>query len=178
MKNYFKALAAFQQECPSLLKSTKGYGYNYVEINNMIAKINPYLSKHKLGFTQPLVNNPATGNLAIKTVIFHTESGEYSEEVADIPQGVELKGMNAYQSTGAGVTYFRRYCLASTLGLVSDKDTDGDGVEKPKQRISKPKLSASMLNEILKGTRDSAIKAVGSFDLTSEQKETLKNKFK
>lgn len=178
MKNYFKALAAFQQECPPLLKSTEGYGYKYVEINTMIAKINPYLAKHKLGFSQPLISNPTTGDLAIKTIIFHTESGEYSEDIACIPKEVQLKGMNAYQSAGAGVTYFKRYCLASTLGLVSDKDTDGAGVEKPKQRNSKPKLSASMLNEVLKGTRETAIKTVDSFNLTSEQKETLNNKFK
>lgn len=173
MKNYFKALAAFQQECPPLLKSTEGYGYKYVEINTMIAKINPYLAKHKLGFSQPLISNPATGNLAIKTIIFHTESGEFSENIACIPPEVQLKGMNAYQAAGAGATYFKRYCLASTLGLVSDKDTDGAGVG-----TSKPKLSASMLNEVLKGTRETALKTVDSFDLTSKQKETLNNKFK
>ena len=109
MKNYFKALAAFQQECPPLLKSTEGYGYKYVEINTMIAKINPYLAKHKLGFSQPLISHPTTGSLGIKTII---------------------------------------------------------------------KLSASMLNEVLKGTRETALKTVDSFDLTSKQKETLNNKFR
>jgi hypothetical protein len=36
-----------------------------------------------------------------------------------------MRGMNASQSVGASITYFRRYTLSAILGLVTDEDTDG-----------------------------------------------------
>tara|TARA_R100001244_G_scaffold51979_1_gene45193 strand:- start:1044 stop:1421 length:378 start_codon:yes stop_codon:yes gene_type:complete len=35
-----------------------------------------------------------------------------------------MKGMNKFQSAGAGITYFRRYALSSMLGVITDADTD------------------------------------------------------
>jgi len=35
--------------------------------------------------------------------------------------------MNAYQSIGSGITYFRRYSLSCMLGLITDKDIDAKG---------------------------------------------------
>ena len=53
----YKALAAFQQEVPTIHKGTKGYGYSYADLPTILTTINPLLKKHGLGFTQPLVNN-------------------------------------------------------------------------------------------------------------------------
>jgi hypothetical protein len=59
--------------------------------------------------------------------------------MADIPQGVQLKGMNDFQVAGSAITYFRRYALSSALGLVTDKDTDASGEKKEtKQPIKQP----------------------------------------
>ena len=121
MKNLFKALASFQQEVPTIHKGTQGYGYSYANLSTIFDVINPLLKKHKLGFTQ-LINGDT-----IKTVIFHTESGESIESETNIPQGVQLKGMNDFQVLGSAVTYIRRYALSSALGLVTDKDTDAAG---------------------------------------------------
>ena len=44
--------------------------------------------------------------------------------------------MNAYQSAGAGITYYRRYALSSMLGIIADSDTDA------KVYTKKPKKSA------------------------------------
>lgn len=127
MKNLFKALAEFQQEVPVIHKGTKGYGYSYSDLPTIFPIINPLLKKHKLGFTQ-LIDGKS-----IKTIIFHTESGETLESSTDIPEGVTLKGMNNFQVLGSAVTYIRRYALSSALGLVTDKDTDAGG-----QQTSKP----------------------------------------
>ena len=45
----------------------------------------------------------------------------------DIPQEVDLKGMNDFQVLGSAITYLRRYAISSILGLVTDKDTDAQG---------------------------------------------------
>jgi uncharacterized ParB-like nuclease family protein len=123
MKNYYKALAGFQQECPVLLKDTDGYGYKYVNLTKIIHSINPLMQKHGLGFTQMLGTNPESGNTCVTTTIFHIESGENNSSTVDVPL-VEMKGQNSYQALGSGCSYFKRYQLSSALGIVSDKDTD------------------------------------------------------
>lgn len=121
MKNLFKALAAFQQEVPVIHKATQGYGYSYADLPAIFEKINPLLKKHGLGFTQPIMGD------CVKTIIFHIDSGESIESLTQIPQKVQLKGMNDFQVLGSAITYIRRYALSSALGLVTDKDTDASG---------------------------------------------------
>ena len=123
MKNIFKALANFQQECPTIHKGTQGYGYSYADLPTILDVINPLLKKNGLGFTQLLDGNN------IRSILFHIESGETLESSTEIPIA-ELKGMNVYQSAGSGITYYRRYALSSMLGIVTDKDTDATGETK------------------------------------------------
>ena len=120
MKNLIKALSEFQNECPIIHKDTKGHNYTYADLPQIFSVINPLLKKHKLCFTQLLEND------GIRTILFHVESGEQLESFTTIPL-VKLGAMNEYQSYGSAVTYFRRYCLSSCLGLVTDKDTDAAG---------------------------------------------------
>jgi len=132
--NIFKALADFQQECPVIHKGTTGYGYTYADLPTILEIINPILKKHNLGFTQLLEGS------GLRTIVFHTKSGEYIESLCDIP-ATTLKGMNDFQAIGSGITYFRRYCLSAILSIVTDKDTDAAG-EKEKPFFKETKLPA------------------------------------
>jgi hypothetical protein len=132
MKNLFKALAGFQQECPVVHKGTKGYGYSYASLPEIFEVINPLLKKHGLGFTQLL-----TGS-TIKTMLFHIESGEVLDSVTEIPINVTLKGMNEFQVAGSSFTYYRRYALSSMLGIVTDVDNDASGTQTKSQPVKKP----------------------------------------
>ena len=123
----FKAIARFQQEAPVLLKDTDGYGYKYVTFDHIVAQIKPQLLKCNLGFTQLVEGRGLT------TIVFHTESGESIEGTAEIPD-IDMKGMNKYQSFGAGITYYRRYALSSMLGLLSDKDVDANIYKKDESK--------------------------------------------
>ena len=83
----------------------------------------------------------------LKTIIFHTESGEHIETTCSMPQGVELKGMNAFQVAGSAITYYRRYSLSAALGLVTDVDSDAKGEEvKP---VVKPTLTDERFKKAL-----------------------------
>lgn len=113
----YKALAAFQQECPVIHKGAQGHNYSYADLPAIFEVINPLLSKHGLGFTQPLNGN------SIRTVLFHIETGETIESVTDIPVDTGSR-MNLFQSAGSGITYFRRYAISSLLGIVTDVDLD------------------------------------------------------
>lgn len=178
MKNLFKALAEFQQEVPTIHKGTQGYGYSYADLPKIFEVINPLLKKHGLGFTQ-LLDSKENGNY-LTTVLFHQESGETLESSTLIPN-VPLKGMNDYQSYGSGVTYFRRYTLASMLGLVTDKDTDASG-EQVKQEVTTEPEKKSLTDErftkalekIQAGTY-TVDKLTAAFALTEAQLQTLKD---
>ena len=65
MKNIYKALATLQQEVGAIGKDSKGYGYTYASLDNIVEVITPLLKKHGLGFTQPLDGS------SIKTILFH-----------------------------------------------------------------------------------------------------------
>ena len=137
MKNIFKSLAAFQQECPTIHKGTKGYGYSYADLPAIFDVINPLLKKHNLGFTQLVQED------SIETILFHTESEETIKSLTNIPQGVQLKGMNEFQVAGSAITYYRRYALSSLLGVVTDKDVDagGEQTKKAAPKDDKPWLN-------------------------------------
>jgi hypothetical protein len=132
-QSLLKSLAEFQYECPIIHKDTSGFNYTYADLPKIISTIMPIMKKHKLCFSQPLEGTQ------LRTIIYHTETGESIESITDIPI-IELAKMNVYQSFGSGITYFRRYALSSILGLVTDKDIDAAGeqvkvVEKPKTKF-------------------------------------------
>ena len=174
MKHLFKSLAAFQQEVPVIHKGTQGFGYSYADLPAIFEKINPLLAKHGLGFTQLL--NSKEGENYLVTVLFHVESGESIESTTLIPQ-VELKGMNAYQAFGSGVTYFRRYALSSALGLVTDKDTDASG-EQVKHEPKKPSIDQKRLGKALEaiaGGKYTKEELLSNFSLTDAQLTLIEN---
>lgn len=154
-KNLFKALADFQQEVPVILKDTKGHNYKYADLPAIDEVIKPLLKKHKIGVLQPLTNLQSTSGQivsAIRTIIYHTETGETIEDTTPLPltkmEKVKVKKtddktknitesekfvvcgfeqMSEPQAQGSIITYYRRYALSSFLGLITDKDTDGEG---------------------------------------------------
>jgi hypothetical protein len=173
MKHLFKSLAEFQQEVPTIHKATQGYGYTYADLPKIFEVINPLLKKHGLGFTQ-LINGTE-----LVTIVFHVETGETIESKTAIPQGVQLKGMNDFQVLGSAISYLRRYCISSILGIVSDKDTDAGGEQikveaknESKKIAIDDKRFANALNAILDGeyTTDELLK---TFKLTAEQTKLI-----
>ena len=156
MKNLFKNLAAFQQEVPVIHKGTQGYGYSYANLSTIFEVINPLLKKHGLGFTQ------LVGTNEIKTIIFDIASGECLETTTNIPDNVDLKGMNKFQVLGSAITYIRRYALSSALGLITDKDTDASGeqVKAPIKTETKPVLDAIKFEAMIKTIQDGNVETV------------------
>jgi hypothetical protein len=107
----------------------------------------------------------------MKTIVFHIESSESIESLADIPMNVQLKGMNDYQVMGSAFTYFRRYTLSSMLGLVTDKDIDASGEQtgKRKETITDDRLAAALAK--IKDGSYTVEKLKEKFELTPKQLE-------
>jgi hypothetical protein len=172
MKNLFKSLAAFQQEVPVIHKGTQGYGYSYADLPKIFEVINPLLQKHGLGFTQ-LINGQT-----IVTVLFHSESGEQIDSQTDIPQGVQLKGMNDFQVLGSAITYLRRYALSSILGIVTDKDVDaaGEQIKVVKTEAKKPTIQGERFLKAVEAIRNGEFTAEelqAKFELNEVQQKAL-----
>ena len=167
----YKSLAAFQQECPVIHKATTGYGYTYADLPTIFNVINPLLQKHGLGFTQLIDGN------YIVTILFHADAGEEIVSKTPIPQDVKLAKMNDFQVLGSAVTYIRRYALSSMLGIVTDKDIDAGGEQKPKE-VKKPTLNAAQFDLYLDAIESGATKLTIEqskikYSLTDEQIKTL-----
>jgi hypothetical protein len=170
MKTLFKSLAAFQQEVPVIIKNSQGYGYQFADLPAIFEVINPLMKKHGLGFTQTVNDSQ------LVTTIFHVESGESITGSANIPQGVQLKGMNDFQVLGSAITYMRRYHLSAMLGLVTDKDTDASG-EQVKKQSTKPELKPNTpkWTEAVKYLANGGVMSniENKYALTDENKEKL-----
>ena len=85
--------------------------------------------------------------------------------------------MNAYQSFGSGCTYFRRYCLSSICGLVTDKDTDASG-EQVKHEPKKPSIDQKRLGKALEaiaGGKYTKEELLSNFTLTDAQLTLIEN---
>lgn len=113
----YSQLAKFQQSVGTINKDSTGHNYNYASLDNIVAIITPFLKENNLGFTHTFEGTD------IICTLFNTE-GETITSRATLPKEM-MRGMNASQSVGASITYFRRYTLSAILGLVTDEDTDG-----------------------------------------------------
>jgi len=167
-KEFAKALGDFQQEVPAIVKNTKGYGYTYADLTQILHVINPLMKKHNLAFTQMV------DGTSLVTCIIHTESGETFESKMDIPQGIQLKGMNEFQVLGSAITYCRRYQLAAMLGIVTDTDNDAAGEQ---ISASKPTLDAGRFKAALEAIESGEFelfKLKEKYALTNDQLKQLK----
>jgi hypothetical protein len=174
MKNLFKALAEFQQECPVIKKERNNdFGkFKYTDLTDVVIVIKPLLKNHGLGYYQSIESDN------LKTVIFHIESGETIESNAKMELHHQLKGMNQYQVAGSAISYFRKYSLCALLGIVSDERSLDD--TQPNEKKQKPKFPQDRfengLTKVGNGelTAEAFKKALEGFELTELQTAAIK----
>lgn len=124
-----------QQEIKDLPKESKGFAHKYTTFDKLVQYLRPLLSKHGISFVQMPCGRDE--NVGVITLYMHT-SGEY------ITSKIEtqiIDAQNKYQSMGSAITYFKRYSLASFVGIASDEDTDGNVTK------SQPKPQLTPLNK-------------------------------
>lgn len=121
----------------------------YADLNMVWDAVKPVLGKHKLviltppGCTEMLdlgsAGHGPVASMAIEMRCIHWPSGQYYDLTMTLP----LKQVDA-QGAGAAITYARRYALSAFLGIVVDKDDDGNAASgltgKPQQRNKDARL--------------------------------------
>lgn len=121
MKELFQALIKAQSEMRTATKDAKNphFRSNYADFNSVSEACRDALHRNGLTFVQP-TRIHESGVTVVVTRILHT-SGQMIE--GEYP--VLAKDMTDPQKHGAGLTYARRYALASMLGIVQEDD-DGN----------------------------------------------------
>ena len=144
IKNISIALSKLQGDVKDTFKGKKGYGYNYATLEAILKDNRPLLNKNGLAFIQSEEFNEQGTIQTVVGLLTH-ESGEWIETTSSAPFQ-QLKGMNSFQSAGAGFTYLRRYNLSAALGVSSDDDIDAKGEAAKKEETLSSYLKQHNVN--------------------------------
>ena len=160
----YKQLLEVQKEVGAISKDSKNpfFKSKYFDINKLIEVVNPVLSKHGLVLLQPILEGRVYSRL------IDAETGETLESY------LELTNLPKPQDLGSCVSYYRRYTLASLMGLQAT-DEDGNGLKpKPKEKPA-PKDFDGLLNAIANQDQKEYTKewALKEYTLTTKQIELI-----
>jgi len=138
-----------QGEIKNLAPNKSGYGYNYVDLAEIIDNVKPILLKNSIIVIQSV--GTAEGGVSITTRLQHI-SGEWIQDTFALPALVQ-KSMNSVQGMGASITYGRRYGISAMLGIATDEDTDGAMKNKQHNKQPEkpfdPKLAEKKIDELM-----------------------------
>lgn len=112
MKELNEKLFDLQQEIGGISKDANNpfYKSKYFDVNSLIKQLQPLLKKNRLLLLQPIEDGCVTS----KIICIDSNVGTHS--------AIPLPDITDPQKLGSAITYYRRYTLASLLGLQADDD--------------------------------------------------------
>src|SRR6056300_1212048 len=141
--NINEKLFLLQQEIGTISKDTSNpfYKSKYFDINSLINQLQPLLKKYKLLLLQPIEED-----LVYSKLICIDGTGA-------VLSALKLPEINDPQKLGSAITYYRRYTLASLLGLqaVDDDANVASGVTSQKKWLNQNTPEFSKAIEFIKG---------------------------
>jgi len=148
----YKKLLEVQKEVGAISKDSKNpfFKSKYFDINQLIEHVQPVLNKNGLVLTQPIIKG------YVFSCLNDIDSTDCIESCLELPQQSDP------QKLGSCITYYRRYTLASLLGLQAEDD-DGNKASKP----SKPKPVEKV--KITKEAYQKAVQMLGEKKVTLDQ---------
>ena len=123
------ALVQFQASIGPVAENARNpmFKSSYADLGAIISAITPALGAAGLSFVQ-MLGAPTVDlggpTIALTTRIMHV-SGQWLEDTFIMPIPSDAKGPNIMQVAGSGISYARRYALASAFGIYTGDDTDG-----------------------------------------------------
>lgn len=135
-KSINEKLFNLQQEIGTISKDTKNpfYKSKYFDINSLIKQLQPLLLRNRLLLLQPIEED-----MVMSKLICVDGSG-------GVVSGLKLPQITDPQKLGSCITYYRRYTLASLLGLQSVDDDANlvSGLEKPYLNENTPQFKEAV----------------------------------
>lgn len=137
------ALVEVQRQLPTLardkvakVESQRGsYSYKYVDLASVQDAVMPLLSANDLAYTSH-TEFDERDRFVLVCALVHAPSKERELSVFPLPQNVTA------QVLGSWISYGRRYCLASMVGLAT-ADDDGQAASQPAKRAAPRKAAPS-----------------------------------
>lgn len=129
VKQFNAALHAFQLECPLIKKTSTAkiatstgaeFKYTYAELDEIVATIAPYLSKHGLSYTWDSDASKKDGYITVTCTLRHV-AGHSIPSSFTLPTE-NKSAMSPQQKIGAADTFARRRTLSNVLGLTTTDD--------------------------------------------------------
>jgi hypothetical protein len=135
--NINEKLFNLQQEIGVISKDAKNpfYKSKYFDINSLIKQLNPLFKKYRLLLIQPIEED------AVYTKIICVDG------TGAVLSALKLPEINDPQKLGSAITYYRRYTLASLLGLQAvddDANIASGAVEKKWLNQNTPEYSKAI----------------------------------
>lgn len=115
-----EAFVRFQSTITDAIKDKQGYGYVYADLHQVLNIVRPKLSLYDLSLLQCVSGHD--NMISVESILLH-KSGQFISSKVDMPIE-QQRGMSIVQSAGTLISYLRRYCMMSLLGLASH-DNDG-----------------------------------------------------
>ena len=132
-----------KQEIGTISKDASNpfYKSKYFDINSLINQLNPLLKKHRLLLLQPIEEDCVYSKLIC------------IDGTGGVISALKLPEINDQQKLGSAITYYRRYTLASLLGLqaVDDDANVASGVTEDKKWLNQNTPEFSKAIEFIKG---------------------------
>lgn len=149
LNELFTALSKAQAEMAEAALSSVNpfFKSRYTDLTEMVRASRPALVKYGLSVTQPIIT--LEGIIYLQSILGHS-SGQYiSSTVIINPDKADI------QSLGRYISYLRRYCYASLVGIVSGEDDDGESLMN-RQNLSDTLSSdqIALITEESKGDRE------------------------
>jgi hypothetical protein len=129
-EEFDKAMAGFQQQCPTIEKKKQGYNYKYADLTDIVEHVKEILAKN--GFSYTFDTDEGENAVIVYCKVKHI-AGHIETSKARITLESTMK-MNASQKSGAAMTYGKRYAFCNAFGILTgDEDTDASGGESNNQ---------------------------------------------
>lgn len=151
LDQYAAAMVKAQTEMGCVPMNAKNDKYGkYADLQACVEYAKPFLVRN--GLTVQQFAEPSEPNtIAVRTVVMH-ESGQYFSGVLVLPYGGKQRKNHKTgemevlepgpQDAGGAYTYARRYGYCMAIGLVADKDDDGNAAQdwqsQPNDKNSNP----------------------------------------
>ena len=162
--NINQKLFNLQQEIGTISKDASNpfYKSKYFDINSLIKQLQPLFEKHRLLLLQPIEEDCVYS----KIICIDGTGGVIS--------ALKLPEINDPQKLGSAITYYRRYTLASLLGLqaVDDDANVASGVTEEKKWLNQNTPEFSKAIEFIKG--GGSVEAIkGKYKLSKKIEDEL-----
>lgn len=121
------ALAAFQSECPIIVKNKAGAknAYKYAPLDSIVSQVRDLIQKHGFSFT--ITSDIEPGFVKAICKITHRRGHSESSQFK-VPIDSKNPMMTDPQRYGGSMTFAKRYAFCNGFGiLTADEDVDGGG---------------------------------------------------